>query len=563
MTCKRWFHPHLSGKEAEEVLLKKGFHGYYLVRPSRNTIGDYTLSVRQKDKVVHIKISNTGDCYHLYDFESFATLSELIQVYTQEKGQLTTADGEITELLQPLYSFDPTNERWYHGRIDGKTAEGLLHRGQKNTFLVRESISKPGSFVISVKTSDTEVTHVMVQCIDEKYSIPGKGSAPEFDSLTDLVEYYKRQHLMDCNRRPYYLMETVNTTLINSSAIKERIEVLEKLTPLGKTGFLEEFEQLQSQESSCERKEGSRPENKQKNRYKNILPFDKTRVILKDGDPNVPGTDYINANYISLDLFGGERTGYIATQGCLQNTVADFWRMVWQENTGVIICLTKLMEQGKSKCTQYWPKKDEDCRRIYLRKEELVIRWVNGTETDDYEMRQLELTQQIHEDDEEVILESRSIYMFNYLTWPDKSVPRDPGPLLDFVQKIHDAQNSLPNRGPIIVHCSAGIGRTGAFIVMDYLLSVIKSKGFQCDIDIQKTVQEVRSMRSGMVQTETQYKFIYQAIRHYVETASSRLPAPSREHEIYGNLYGSIPGLAYRPPHDSHEERPSYENFKQ
>lgn len=562
MTCKRWFHPHLSGKEAEELLLKKGFHGYYLVRPSRNTIGDYTLSVRQKDKVVHIKISNTGDCYHLYDFESFATLSELIQVYTQEKGQLTTADGEITELLQPLYTFDPTNERWYHGRIDGKAAEALLQRGQKNTFLVRESISKPGSFVISVKTSDTEVTHVMVQCVEEKYSIPGKGNAPEFYNLTELVDYYKRQHLMDCNRRPYYLIETVNTTLINSSAIKERIAVLEKPTPLGKTGFLEEFEQLQSQENSSERKEGSRPENKLKNRYKNILPFDYTRVILDGGDPNLPGSDYINANYIQLELFGGEQVCYIATQGCLQNTVVDFWRMIWQENTRVIVCLTRLLEQGKSKCTQYWPKKDDDCKRVFLGNQELVVRWVDGNDTDDYEMRQLELTQKIHGGDEEVFLGSRIIHMFNYLTWPDKSVPKDAGPLLDFVQKIHDAQTQLPNFGPIVVHCSAGIGRTGAFIVLDYLLSVIKFKGFQCDIDIQKTVLEVRSKRSGMVQTETQYKFIYQAIRHYIETASRRLPAPSSDQEIYGNLYGSIPGLTYRPPHESQEERPSYENFK-
>lgn len=565
MICRRWFHPHLSGQEAQELLLRKGFHGCYLVRPSRNTAGDYTLSVRKKDVVVHIKISNTGDCYHLYDYESFATLSELIQVYTQEKGKLTTADGEVTELLHPLYSNDPTNERWYHGRIDGKTAENLLClKGDRNTFLVRESISKPGSFVISVKTGETEVAHIMINSINKKYSIPGRGNPPEFDTLTELVDYYKRNHLMDCSRRPYYLLETVNGTLINLSSMKERMEVLDKSIGSGKSGFLEEFEQLQGQENSYDRKEGMRPENKSKNRYKNILPFDHSRVVLKNGDLNVPGSDYINANYITLELFGGERVVYIATQGCLQNTVVDFWRMVWQEDVGIIVCLTKLQENGKNKCSQYWPRKEEEegLKRLYLHNHQLAIRCTNTLRTEDYEIHTMEIMQIIQRDDEEVIVGPKPVYHFNFLTWPDKSVPKDAGPLLDFIQKMSDKQKSLFGCGPILVHCSAGIGRTGAFIVMDYLLSVIKSKGLQCDVDIQKTVETVRSMRSGMVQTETQYKFIYEAIRHYVETASSRIPTQSQtsDNDTYGNLYGTIPWIHQRQMNENTLERPSYEN---
>lgn len=567
MICRRWFHPHLSGQEAQDLLLKKGFHGSYLVRPSKNTAGDYTLSVRQRDKVVHIKISNTGDCYHLYDYESFATLSELIQVYTQEKGKLTTADGEVTELIHPLYSNDPTNERWYHGRIDGKAAEKLLlTKGDRNTFLVRESISKPGSFVISVKTSEDDVAHIMINSNNKKYSIPGRGNPPEFSTLTELVDYYKRNHLVDCSRRPYYLLETINATLINLSTIKERMEVLEKPTASGKTGFLEEFEQLQCQEDSYERTEGMKPENKPKNRYKNILPFDHSRVILKNGDPNVPGTDYINANYITLELFGGERTVYIATQGCLQNTVADFWRMIWEDNVGIIVCLTRLQENGKNKCTQYWPRKDDKGpKRIYLHNHQLVIHCTETMPTDDYEIHDMEIKEIVLKDDEEVVVGSRPVYSFNFLTWPDKSVPKDAGPLLDFIQKIHDKQKRLLSCGPVVIHCSAGIGRTGAFMTMDYLLTVIKANGLECDVDIQKTVKTVRSMRSGMVQTETQYKFIYQAIRHYVETATSRINIQSHtsDQETYGNLYGTMPWIQQRQQHDDDTlERPSYENFQ-
>jgi tyrosine-protein phosphatase non-receptor type 11 len=152
---------------------------------------------------------------------------------------------------------------------------------------------------------------------------------------------------------------------------------------MGKAGFWEEFESLQQQEFKhlYSRKEGVKPENRNKNRYKNILPckwarrggfrkfnlyilVDDTRVKLKDVDPNVAGADYINANYIrwKADYSGGSELGsdpsgkvYIATQGCLPSTIADFWQMVWQENCRVIVMTTKETERGKTKCARYWP----------------------------------------------------------------------------------------------------------------------------------------------------------------------------------------------------------------
>ncbi|KAF3820682.1 hypothetical protein GH733_005227 [Mirounga leonina] len=253
------------------------------------------------------------------------------------------------------------------------------------------------------------------------------------------------------------------------------------------------------------RKEGQRQENKNKNRYKNILPFDHTRVVLHDGDPNEPVSDYINANIIMPEFEtkcnnSKPKKSYIATQGCLQNTVNDFWRMVFQENSRVIVMTTKEVERGKSKCVKYWP--DE-----YALKEYGVMRVRNVKESaaHDYTLRELKLSKVGQGNTE------RTVWQYHFRTWPDHGVPSDPGGVLDFLEEVHHKQESIMDAGPVVVHCSAGIGRTGTFIVIDILIDIIREKGVDCDIDVPKTIQMVRSQRSGMVQTEAQYRFIYMA----------------------------------------------------
>ncbi|ERE76478.1 tyrosine-protein phosphatase non-receptor type 11 [Cricetulus griseus] len=476
LQCLQWFHPNITGVEAENLLLTRGVDGSFLARPSKSNPGDFTLSVRRNGAVTHIKIQNTGDYYDLYGGEKFATLAELVQYYMEHHGQLKEKNGDVIELKYPLNCADPTSERWFHGHLSGKEAEKLLtEKGKHGSFLVRESQSHPGDFVLSVRTGDdkgesndgkSKVTHVMIRC--QVMSGPDAASV----LFTPLL------------LEPYFFIVT-----------------------------------LQQQECKLlySRKEGQRQENKNKNRYKNILPFDHTRVVLHDGDPNEPVSDYINANIIMPEFEtkcnnSKPKKSYIATQGCLQNTVNDFWRMVFQENSRVIVMTTKEVERGKSKCVKYWP--DE-----YALKEYGVMRVRNVKESaaHDYTLRELKLSKVGQGNTE------RTVWQYHFRTWPDHGVPSDPGGVLDFLEEVHHKQESIMDAGPVVVHCSAGIGRTGTFIVIDILIDIIREKGVDCDIDVPKTIQMVRSQRSGMVQTEAQYRFIYMAVQHYIETLQRRI----------------------------------------
>lgn len=526
MPSRRWFHSYISGYDAERLLLERGFDGSYLVRPSKSNPGDFTLSVRRDGEVTHIKIQNTGDFYDLYGGEKFATLSELIQFYTENPGQLKEKNGQIIEMKYPLNSTDPTTERWFHGHMSGKEAETMmLDKGKNGSFLVRESQSKPGDFVLTVRLED-KITHVMIRHhIDAKYDV---GGGEKFDDLTDLVEHYKKNPMVEKSGTVVQLKTPFNATRINAASIEDRVKVLQKEnnSVSGKAGFYEEFEVLQKQECKhlYSRKEGDRAENKAKNRYKNILPFDHSRVVLKDCDPDVVGSDYINANFVGGSDSDDSTKRYIAAQGCLPSTVEDFWRMVFQENSRIIVMTTKEVERGRNKCTRYWPDPDttKDISTFH-------VRYLKEFEYSDYTLREFELTSETNPI-------PRTIYQFHYTGWPDHGVPKDPSPVLNILHEVNARQQSIPSAGPIIVHCSAGIGRTGTFIVIDTLINMIKEQGLDCEIDISKSIQIVRAQRSGMVQTEAQYEFIYKAIQHYISTETARLNSDNPNLAVYGNL---------------------------
>ncbi|GFR93727.1 tyrosine-protein phosphatase non-receptor type [Elysia marginata] len=526
----RWFHPNISGQQAEKLLMEKGQDWSFLARPS-STEGAYTLSIRRNGEVTHIKIQNTGDSYDLYGGETFATLSELVQFY-MENQQLKEKN---------VASIDPTPERWFHGHLTGRAAEALLmEKGKNSSFLVRESQSKLGDFVISVRCDD-RVTHVKIRCQGNKYDV---GGGEKFLSLTELVEHYKKSPMVETSGTVVYIKHPLYNSRVMASSLENRIKQLHtedadcnRSNSAFHEGFWGEFHQLQMQQSEFTgeqytRTKGSKPENKAKNRYKNILPYDYSRVILADGSEEL-GTDYINANHITWtddEQCSELKRRYIATQGPLNSTILDFYRMIWQEGSRVIINLARITERGKIQLHIYWPSKDED--KVYKfegppdanGKKSFIcqyrVRLLSEKGDQPYVRREMLLSKE--DKDGKPLEEPRKIYQFHYMVWPDYNVPEDPGSMIDFLERINNLLDSMPSPGPVIVHCSAGIGRTGTLIVTDMIILQIKAYGFDCDIDIFKSILMVRGQRSGMVQTQSQYQFVYLAVQRYMEIERQR-----------------------------------------
>uniref|UniRef100_A0A915A5R2 protein-tyrosine-phosphatase n=3 Tax=Parascaris univalens TaxID=6257 RepID=A0A915A5R2_PARUN len=535
------FYYPVSGIEAERLLNTYGSEGSFLARPSGSSPSDYTLSVHRGSKITHVKIQNNGDCLDLYGGDTFASLSELVQFCVENPCQLRERDGETITMKCPLVVppterigwavSRPMTERWFHTGISGREAERLLlAEGKHGTYLVRESQSTPGQFAVSVKASDDKVTHVMIYNNNNKFDI---GGGATFCTIGELLEHYTRNPMVDQAGTVVHLKQPLPSTRVPATGIDDRFQRLELVDRLtGKDGFADEFEKLQHQEPSqfVSRREGKKTENVNKNRYKNIIPYDHTRIVLRT-DSSVEGADYINANLIEIlskeyPEFTGLQRRYISTQGCLPNTVNDFWMMVWQQNSRIIVMTTKEVERARSKCCRYWPSKGE--RERYGRKQEFTVETIEEDEQSDYTMRVMQLSSSLPGDDNEV----RLIWHFQFLAWPDHGCPSDPRTVLNFLEKVNEceAQNCFEvPAGPIIVHCSAGIGRTGTFIVIDILLNQIKRIGTHCQLDIPRTVQMVREQRSGMVQTEQQYRFLYQAVSCYVTSLNRKQDYERRE----------------------------------
>ncbi|XP_053324180.1 receptor-type tyrosine-protein phosphatase mu isoform X3 [Spea bombifrons] len=253
-------------------------------------------------------------------------------------------------------------------------------------------------------------------------------------------------------------------------------------------GFKEEYESFfEGQAAPWE--SAKKDENRMKNRYGNIIAYDHSRVRLQSIEDEAC-SDYINGNYID----GYHRPNhYIATQGPMQETVYDFWRMVWHENTASIVMVTNLVEVGRVKCCKYWP----DDTEIY---KDIKVTLIETELLAEYVIRTFAVEKRgVHE--------IREIRQFHFTGWPDHGVPYHATGLLGFVRQVKSKNPS--NAGPLVVHCSAGAGRTGCFIVIDIMLDMAEREGV---VDIYNCVRELRSRRVNMVQTEEQYVFIHDAI---------------------------------------------------
>ncbi|XP_027877349.1 receptor-type tyrosine-protein phosphatase F isoform X10 [Xiphophorus couchianus] len=258
--------------------------------------------------------------------------------------------------------------------------------------------------------------------------------------------------------------------------------------------------------------------NKPKNRYANVIAYDHSRVVLTSVDA-VPGSDYINANYI--DGYR-KQNAYIATQGPLPETLSDFWRMVWEQRSNTIVMMTRLEEKSRVKCDQYWPSRGTETYGM------IQVTMLDTVELATYSVRTFALYKNGSS-------EKREVRQFQFMAWPDHGVPEYPTPILAFLRRVKAC--NPPDAGPMVVHCSAGVGRTGCFIVIDAMLERMKHEK---TVDIYGHVTCMRAQRNYMVQTEDQYIFIHESLLEAATCGNTEVPAR--------NLYAHIQKLTQPPP---------------
>ncbi|XP_033762686.1 tyrosine-protein phosphatase non-receptor type 4-like isoform X2 [Pecten maximus] len=286
-----------------------------------------------------------------------------------------------------------------------------------------------------------------------------------------------------------YLPEShVITTTAGANALEASLVLLQESLEGG--AALAQFEQLYRKKPGMTMNAARLETNIPKNRYRDISPYDQTRVILKSGG------EYINANYVNMEIPGsGIVNRYIAAQGPLPNTCVDFWQMVWEQHSSLVVMLTTKIERGRVKCHQYWPDLYET-----VDYGELQITCVKEEDTTSFAFREFNLTHLSTN-------EERHISHMQYIAWPDHGVPDDPGDFLDFVGKVRQKRTGMVE--PTIVHCSAGIGRTGVLITMETAMCLIESNQPVYPLSI---VRQMRDQRAMLIQTPSQYKFVCEAI---------------------------------------------------
>uniref|UniRef100_A0A4X1VR24 Receptor-type tyrosine-protein phosphatase eta n=1 Tax=Sus scrofa TaxID=9823 RepID=A0A4X1VR24_PIG len=256
-------------------------------------------------------------------------------------------------------------------------------------------------------------------------------------------------------------------------------------------GFAEEYEDLKIVGINLPKYAAELAENRGKNRYNNVLPYDTSRVKLSVQTHSAD--DYINANY--MPGYHSKRD-FIATQGPLPNTLKDFWRMVWEKNVYAIVMLTKCVEQGRTKCEEYWPSKqaqDYGDITVAMTSEIVLPEWTIR----DFTVKNIQTS------------ESHPLRQFHFTSWPDHGVPDTTDLLINFRYLVRDYMKQSPPESPILVHCSAGVGRTGTFIAIDRLIYQIENEN---TVDVYGIVYDLRMHRPLMVQTEDQYVFLNQCV---------------------------------------------------
>ncbi|KYM98210.1 Tyrosine-protein phosphatase non-receptor type 9 [Cyphomyrmex costatus] len=297
----------------------------------------------------------------------------------------------------------------------------------------------------------------------------------------------------------------------------------------GRAGLIAEYAEIRQRPPDGSFNNAKLRSNQSKNRYTDVLCYDHSRVCLSqiDGDAT---SDYINANFV--DGYK-QKNAFISTQGPLPKTCGDFWRMVWEQQTLVVVMTTRVVERGRTKCAQYWGPEPGD----EVQAGGFTVTTLEVDTNPDYTISMLLLTNNKTD-------ETREVCHMLYTVWPDYGVPQSAKALLQFLSLVRQQQSKLlasrgdtwaghPRGPPIVVHCSAGIGRTGTFCTLDICISRLEDTG---TVDIRGTVEKIRAQRAYSIQMPDQYVFCHRALAEYALSKGmlsaqhlSMLPPPIEE----------------------------------
>ncbi|KAM9826838.1 LOW QUALITY PROTEIN: receptor-type tyrosine-protein phosphatase mu-like [Neosynchiropus ocellatus] len=391
----------------------------------------------------------------------------------------------------------------------------LMVNSSQHTTLMEthtRSLSSPSSFTLKTNAGgqasyfpEPLVIAIVVSRTDDSHTMSSETSSlvqshyQQREAERDAPAYLSGQYQPRDSEReaPHYLTGQLHPAI----RVADLLQHITQMKCSEGYGFKEEYEGF-FEGQSAPWDSAKKDENRLKNRYGNIIAYDHSRVRLQPQDGE-SSSDYINANYVD----GYHRPNhYIATQGPMQETVCDFWRMVWQENTAVIVMVTNLVEVGRVKCCKYWP----DDSDIYG---DMKVTLIETQLLSEYVIRSFAV-------EKRGVAEIREIRQFHFTGWPDHGVPLHATGLLGFIRRIK--VKTPPSAGPTVVHCSAGAGRTGCYVVIDIMLDMAEREGV---VDIYNCVRELRARRVNMVQTEEQYVFIHDAILEACLCGDTAIPA--------------------------------------
>ncbi|XP_036970862.1 receptor-type tyrosine-protein phosphatase C [Acanthopagrus latus] len=521
------------------------------------------------DASIHLSWTTTSTNCH----EVLPTLSNLSydcscsSAHNKPKGKY-----DLPERIHSLTPSNPENNEIdvsciYAGRFHGKYKKyhARLYLGDDRQ-LLKEETENTCKFVFKdlsyLTTYRVEVTvfngqhesDPVIEHVDTKYNDKALIGFLVFliivTSVALLVVIYKIYILR--RRKSHDLSE--NLMLISSGNDEENLlpvepiaaEVLleaykRKLADEGRL-FLAEFQSIPRIFSRYSVKDAKKPCNVPKNRYVDILPYDYNRVQLTTGNGEA-GCDYINASFI--DGYK-ESKKYIAAQGPKDETVSDFWRMVWEQQSSIIVMVTRCEEGNRVKCAQYWPSPQRETEIF----EEFIVKLNSEDHCPDYTIRHLSLSNRRDKNSE------REVTHIQFMSWPDHGVPEEPHLLLKLRRRVNAFKNFFS--GPIVVHCSAGVGRTGTYIGIDAMMEGLEAEG---RVDIYGYVVRLRRQRCLMVQVEAQYILIHQALLEHNQFGETEITLPEL-HSTLSTLKEKSSGNEPTLMEDEFERLPSYKNWR-